>query len=241
EQHRVRRAADQFPQPHRHLPGDHRPRRPPRGPARGLGLQGERGADLLHAAARPDRGPGDEPVRQRLHQRPGAAVPDGILGRAQAADRPRDGGERRLTMATATSTAPSPVGDFTAEAFEAHLKTQASAPAWWLERKRKAYERFAALPLPRRTDEAWRFSNLGGIRLDGFTAERALPKLVPPAPYESQGAEFGGSLSFMGNQALGRIPVGADLAKRGVIIGTLQEALRQHADLLKAHFMAQPQ
>ncbi|HEX3728237.1 MAG TPA: Fe-S cluster assembly protein SufD [Opitutaceae bacterium] len=143
-------------------------------------------------------------------------------------------------MTAATETA-SFVGDFTAEAFEAHLKTQASAPAWWLERKRKAYERFAALPLPRRTDESWRFSNLGGIRLDGFTAERALPKLVQPAQFEAPDAASGGSLTFMGNQALGRVPVGAEFAKRGVIVSTLQEALRQHADLLQAHFMAQPQ
>ncbi len=65
--------------------------------ARGQRLQGERGADLLHAAARPDRGPGHEPVRQRLHQRPRPPVPDGILRRAEAPHRPRDGRQRRLT------------------------------------------------------------------------------------------------------------------------------------------------
>ena len=35
--------------------------------------------------------------RQRLHQRPRPPVPDGILRRAQAPDRPRDGRERRLS------------------------------------------------------------------------------------------------------------------------------------------------
>ena len=60
------------------------------------------------------------------------------------------------------------VGSFTAEAFAAHLATQQAAPAWWLERKRAAYEKFASLPMPRRTDEAWRFSKTAGLTLDGF-------------------------------------------------------------------------
>ena len=41
--------------------------------------QGQRRADLLHAAARPDRSPGDEPERERLRQRSRPPVPDGIL------------------------------------------------------------------------------------------------------------------------------------------------------------------
>ncbi|HVW22600.1 MAG TPA: Fe-S cluster assembly protein SufD [Opitutaceae bacterium] len=140
-----------------------------------------------------------------------------------------------------TPAASSAVGDFTPEAFAAHLKTQAGAPAWWLERKRRAYARFAELPLPRRTDEAWRFSNIAGVRLDGFVGERAVPKVTQPMQHESPGAEFGGSLFFMANQHGGGVPVGAEAAKRGVIVCTLQEALRRHADLLQAHFMAQPQ
>jgi Fe-S cluster assembly protein SufB len=56
-----------------------------------------RGHDLLHAAARPHRGPGHEPRRQRLHQRPRPPVPDGILRRAQAPHRSRNGRVRGLT------------------------------------------------------------------------------------------------------------------------------------------------
>ena len=60
------------------------------------------------------------------------------------------------------------IGSFTAEAFAEHLATQKNAPAWWLDRKRAAYAKFAALPLPSRTDEAWRFSNISTLTLDGF-------------------------------------------------------------------------
>ena len=51
-----------------------------------------------------------------------------------------------------------PVGSFTREAFAAHLERVKHLPAWWLDRKRAAYERFASLPMPKRTDEGWRIS-----------------------------------------------------------------------------------
>lgn len=143
-------------------------------------------------------------------------------------------------MATAAST-PSSVGDFTAEAFEAHLKSQAGAPAWWLERKRTAYEKFAGLPLPRRTDEAWRFSTISGLRLEGFTPAQPAPKLAQPAQYEALSDDASGSMMFIGGAMATSLPHGPDLARRGVILCTLQEGLRRHADLLQAHFMAQPQ
>ena len=69
--------------------------------------------------------------------------------------------------ATTASLAPM-VGAFTRAAFEAHLASLPPLPEWWLARKRAAFERFAALPLPIRTDEAWRFSNVAGLTLDGF-------------------------------------------------------------------------
>ena len=74
-------------------------------------------------------------------------------------------------MSESTLTAPANlVGSFTAEAFAAHLASlPPSLPAWWIARKRAAYEKFAALPFPTRTDESWRFSNIGTLTLDGFT------------------------------------------------------------------------
>src|ERR1017187_1376235 len=61
------------------------------------------------------------------------------------------------------------LGGFTPEVFARHLASQADSPAWWLERKRAAYARFESLPMPRRTDESWRFSNISGINLGGFS------------------------------------------------------------------------
>ena len=50
-----------------------------------------------------------------------------------------------VSAPSAPTTAPA-IGSFTPESFAAHLATLAGAPAWWLDRKRAAYEKFASLP-----------------------------------------------------------------------------------------------
>ena len=66
------------------------------------------------------------------------------------------------------------VGSFTQEAFDAHFARVSHLPAWWLDRKRAAYARFVALPMPKRTDEGWRFSNYTALTLDGFNLPAAV-------------------------------------------------------------------
>jgi len=130
----------------------------------------------------------------------------------------------------------STVGSFTAEAFAAHLGAQKHLPARWLDRKRAAYEKFASLPMPKRGDEAWRFSNIGTLTLEGFEVGR----VVPDAP--SVSSPFGPAhLTFVNNTLAARTAPVADLASQGVIVATLHEALTRHPELLQAHFMAQPQ
>jgi Fe-S cluster assembly protein SufD len=138
-----------------------------------------------------------------------------------------------------SSEAKSPLGGFTAEVFAAHLATQKSAPAWWLERKRAAYEKFAGLPLPKRTDEAWRFSNIGTLTLDGFVPATAGAKSAEKMAAFAE-VERSASLVFTDNALTSR-SVARELEAKGVIVTTLSEAAAKHADLLKAHFMAQPQ
>ncbi len=134
-------------------------------------------------------------------------------------------------MATVLSSPVSLTGSFTREAFAAHLERVKHLPAWWLDRKRAAYERFAALPMPKRTDEGWRFSNFAALTLDGFEVGRAVPGTAPSPAFQA-----GASLTFLNNRAAGR--TGA--APAGVIFDTLQNALKTHADLVKAHLLTQP-
>src|SRR5476651_2334510 len=116
------------------------------------------------------------------------------------------------------------IGSFTAEAFAAHLATQSSAPAWWLDRKRAAYEKFASLPMPKRTDESWRFSNIATLTLEGFEVGRVIPKAPSPD------APFGpANLAFANNILASRTALSAELAAKGVIVTTLAEAALKHA------------
>jgi len=66
--------------------------------------------------------------------------------------------------------------------------------------------------MPKRTDELWRFSNLAGVKLDGFT----LPAAVHPGDY--QGASLGftptAQLVFANNTLVHRVPLAPALAAR---------------------------
>lgn len=130
------------------------------------------------------------------------------------------------------------VGSFSREAFEAHLATVAHLPAWWLERKRAAYEKFAALPLPKRTDESWRFATLTGLALDGYVLPAAVElKSLGHAPI---GIAKSGKLVLANNRAVAHEPLASGLTQRGVIFETLENALLRHGDLVKSHLLAQP-
>ncbi len=128
----------------------------------------------------------------------------------------------------------SPIGSFSADPFAAHLRAQGSAPAWWLERKRAAYDRYTVLPMPKRTDEAWRFSNIATLTVEGFQPAATVPSGV------AVGSPFGPSaLTFVNNQLMVTL---TDASRpKGVIVAPFSQALKSHGDLLKEHFMAQPQ
>lgn len=140
---------------------------------------------------------------------------------------------------SSTTLSPSLTGSFTQDAFNAHLATQSSAPVWWLDRKREAYAKFTALPLPKRTDETWRFSNISTLTLDGFQVGRAAEK-SSDLPTGS-GIDGVAALTFINNVLAGSTLLAPELTAKGVIVTTLAAAAKSHPDLLKAHFMAQPQ
>ena len=134
-----------------------------------------------------------------------------------------------------SATARSPIGSFAPDIFASHVASLPAGPAWWLERKRAAFDTFASLPLPKRTDESWRFSNLTGLTLDGFAVLPGEQVDLAPLPIANAA-----SLTFVNNTLLR----GANSASRlpaGVVVTTIAEAVTQHGDLLKQHFMAQPQ
>lgn len=141
-------------------------------------------------------------------------------------------------MSSSAQTLSSLTGNFTADAFAAHLAAQADAPAWWIDRQRTAYAQFAALPFPGRGDETWRFSTTSGLSLDGVAFA------APVAADKPACLDFGTNaacLSFANNRLVDSCALSPELAARGLVVSTISTALKSHADLLRRHFMAQPQ
>jgi Fe-S cluster assembly protein SufD len=115
-----------------------------------------------------------------------------------------------------------------------------SAPDWFKELQAKAWEEFEAEPFPARTNELWRFSSLKNLALDGY---------VPALEYSGDPSIATSSREFP--KAAGRIIFANEglvtaelldpaLERAGVIFTTLAGALKQHPQLLREHFMAQP-
>ena len=129
------------------------------------------------------------------------------------------------------------VGSFTAEAFATHLSSLPPAlPAWWIARKRAAYAKFAALPLPARTDESWRFSSISTLTLEGFTLPADAEAQNPHASIE---VKLAAKLVFANGRLFSHEPLSPELSTRGVIVATLQSALVHHEALVREHLLAQ--
>ena len=84
----------------------------------------------------------------------------------------------QVTLSSSTA------ASFTREAFTAHLARVQHLPAWWLDRKRAAYERYLTLPMPARTNEGWRFSNISAD-------DTCSPSVFSPANLDAGGGPTG--------------------------------------------------
>ena len=125
---------------------------------------------------------------------------------------------------------------FTSELFAAHLAAESSMPAWWLEAKKAAWNQFLALPMPKKNDELWRFSNIGALSLDGY----GLTSSVRPSDYTGAGLGFETSAKLVfANNTLVHREVHASELPAGVIIEPLRYAVTHHAELVRKHFNQQ--
>ena len=130
-----------------------------------------------------------------------------------------------------------PNGAFTPDVFASHLAGLGALPPWWLDLKREAWSRFAALPLPQRKDELWRFSTVAGLSLDGYAFPGAAVSR-PPVPASK--FPTAANLVFANNRAIPGEALSAELREKGVIFCPIEEAVSRHPELIRKHFMTQP-
>ncbi len=118
------------------------------------------------------------------------------------------------------------------ERFQQHLHQRSYLPGWWLAAKQDAWDKFNALRDPNRSDETWRFSNLKGLSLAGYEVPEDHASLVPHLPEFKHLAE----IIFSNRQVVGRTTIPSELSAKGVVFAPLDEALRDHGDLVRKWF-----
>jgi len=148
---------------------------------------------------------------------------------------------------TATATSPATPAAFNREALEKLLSASA-APVSIHQRQRAAWDRFAALGMPQRSDENWMRTDLRLFKPQGFglrprpAADAAVPPGLLAESFAAGTAEgpserlAGRVLSLDGH--ILRDELDPDLARQGVLFGAPERLLAEHGDLLQAHWLS---
>jgi Fe-S cluster assembly protein SufD len=115
-------------------------------------------------------------------------------------------------------------------------------PAWFSDQQQVAWTQFQSLPMPARTDQAWRFANVAVLDLSPYVSAQPLPEADGREILErSSGCdEISGRLVFADDQFLERDVLSEKLGEAGVIFQPLERAIIEHEDLFRRHFMSQP-
>ncbi|HZY45593.1 MAG TPA: Fe-S cluster assembly protein SufD [Anaerolineae bacterium] len=132
---------------------------------------------------------------------------------------------------------------FTSDALDALIASRPFEPEWMRDRRRDSFHVLMDTPLPTRTDEAWRRTDFGSLRLkeiesvmsaiDGNTSIRSAPKSIKEVV---NGKSTSASLVLAEGETVAN-NVAKDLAKRGVIFTDMDTAIQKHADLIEPLFM----
>jgi Fe-S cluster assembly protein SufD len=132
--------------------------------------------------------------------------------------------------------APAARRGFTAEAVT-DLVERRDEPDWMRERRVAAWQAYEQIPMPTRQDEEWRRTDLRGLRLDQMEpygpAGGAQASLLPNAERDE------GLAGFLGlrDAKLVERQLAEEWAAKGVIFSDLATAVREHADVVRDHFM----
>jgi len=146
--------------------------------------------------------------------------------------------------ATLTKGTTIPTG-FTREAVE-ELSRQKGEPQWVLNARLAAWETYEQLPMPQRTDEEWRRTDIRPLKLDKLVPYAGVGERV--ASPDSVLATVEGGVSDESDRAGVVIQRDAstvfseikeEVAKQGVIYCDLDTAIREHPDLVRQYFMTQ--
>jgi Fe-S cluster assembly protein SufD len=131
------------------------------------------------------------------------------------------------------------VKGFTRQRFEAFLDARSDEPTWLTDMRRAAWNAFEAMAWPARNEEEWVRTDIRMFHLDKFTLPvggSAIPTLAPGLL--THDVELGGQLVSY-NSNLVSESLSAELGKKGVLFGSLDQLVNEHGDLLRPYFERQ--
>ncbi|HEX3998567.1 MAG TPA: Fe-S cluster assembly protein SufD [Pirellulales bacterium] len=132
------------------------------------------------------------------------------------------------------------ISGFSSAAFEAFLQSRGE-PEWLVDMRRAAWKEFESLPTPSRGDEEWMRTELRMFHLDRFQIPMAIrgdesaavPAAVPDALL-THGVEPAGATVVRDGRPIAA-SLDPQLAKRGVLFGSLDALVAEHGDLIRRH------
>ncbi len=116
------------------------------------------------------------------------------------------------------------------------VRDEKSSPGWFLARSEAAWAEFQSLPMPGIKDENWRYSNSKKIELADHTpaaaptAANTAAALAATEGLKERAARFVFVNDVLVESDTTNLPA-------GVVCVTFADALRDHSDVLKQHFM----
>jgi Fe-S cluster assembly protein SufD len=122
---------------------------------------------------------------------------------------------------------------FTIEAVE-ELGALHGEPGWLRARRREAFAAYERLPLPSRSEEEWRRTDLRGLDLDAFDAFERADGPAPADPVD----DVAGVLRQRGSEP-GTVELDPEVAARGVLLMPLSRAAAEHPDLVRRHLFTE--
>ena len=121
-------------------------------------------------------------------------------------------------------------------------RSDRDVPDWFRDEQERAWEVFQSLPSPTRKDQLWRFSSVDLLDLSPFNfgTELSEDDRTNVLKYSNGLSQPGARMIFARDQLVAREVTSDALQKRGVIFQPLRQALIEHPDLVRKHFMSQP-
>ncbi len=107
-------------------------------------------------------------------------------------------------------------------------------PNWLRARRLEAFDTFDRMPLPSRSDEEWRRTDIRGLDLESFEAFERADGAAPADPID----EVSGVLRQRGSEP-GVVELDQSLLDRGVIFMPLTQAAQEHPDLVRRYLFTE--